>query len=252
MDRGLTGFAVAATAEGTEVGRFHAPRPLKRRLGRLRRRSQTLSRAKRGSNNWFKAARLLAVEHARIANARRTFLHEVSSQLAKTHSRLAIEDLAVSNLVANRRLARAIADAGWAELARQLSYKALWLGGELLVCDRWFPSTKTCSSCGKPKEQMTLAERVLCCDGCGIIIDRDRNAAANLAAWAERVHAQAPDRQAGGRATNAPGGEGAGHRRDDGEPSPSEGGTDALSPVGAEDTRGGWRQRSSPGLLDAL
>jgi IS605 OrfB family transposase len=133
VDRGLTVFAVAATAEGTEVGHFHAPRPLKRRLHRLRRRSRILSRAKRGSYNWFKAARLLAVEHARIANARRAFLHEVSSQLAKTHSRLAIEDLAVTNLVANRRLARAIADAGWAELARQLSYKEAWFGGELLV-----------------------------------------------------------------------------------------------------------------------
>jgi putative transposase len=252
VDRGLTVFAVAATAEGTEVGRFHAPRPLMRRLGRLRRHSRTLSRAKRGSNNWFKAARLLAVEHARIANARRNFLHEVSSQLAKTHSRLAIEDLAVTNLVANRRLARAIADAGWAELARQLSYKEAWLGGELLVCDRWFPSTKTCSRCGKLKQQMTLAERILRCDGCGLTIDRDRNAAANLAAWAERVHAQAPDRQAGGRATNAPGGEGAGHRCHDGETSPSERGTDAPPPVGALDTRGGWRQRNSPGLLDAL
>ena len=252
VDLGLTVFAVAATAEGTEVGRFHTPRPLKRRLHRLRRRSRILSRMNRGSNNWSKAARLLAVEHARIANARRNFLHEVSSQLAKTHSRLAIEDLAVANLVANRRLARAIADAGWAELARQLSYKAAWHRGELVVCDRWFPSTRTCSRCGTLKQQMTLSERVLRCDDCGLTIDRDRNAAANLAAWAERVHAQAPDRQAGGRATNAPGGEGAGHRYHDGETSPSERGTDAPPLVGAVDTRGGWRQRSSPGLLDAL
>jgi putative transposase len=127
---GLTVFAVAATAEGTEVGRFHAPKPLNRRLRRLRRRSRVLSRANRGSNNWVKTARLLAREHARIANVRRSFLHEVSSQLAKTHSRLAIEDLAVANLVANRRLARAIADAAWSELARQLSYKSglVWSG----------------------------------------------------------------------------------------------------------------------------
>jgi putative transposase len=252
VDRGLTVFVVAATADGTEVGRFHAPAPLRRRLPRLRRRSRTLSRANRGSNNWFKAARQLAVEHARIANARRNFLHEVSSQLAKTHSRLAIEDLAVTNLAANRRLARAIADAGWAELARQLSYKTVWLGGELVVCDRWFPSTKTCSKCGTLKEQLTLAERVLRCDGCGLAIDRDRNAAANLAAWAERMNAQAPDRQAGGRVTKAPGGEGAGHLCDDGEPSPRERGTKAPFLVGAEDTRGGWRQSSSPGLYDAL
>jgi putative transposase len=252
VDRGLTVFAVAATAEGTEVGRFHAPKPLNRRLRRLRRRSRVLSRAHRGSNNRIKAARLLAREHAHIANVRRSFLHGVSSQLAKTHSQLAIENLAVANLAANRRIARAVADAAWAELARQLSYKAAWLGAELVVCDRWFPSTKTCSRCGRLKEQMPLAERVFCCDGCGLFIDRDRNAAANLAAWAENNHAQAPDRQAGGRATNAPGGEGAGHRHDDGETSPSERGTNAPSLAGAEDTRGGWRPSSSLRLFDAL
>jgi putative transposase len=199
VDRGLTVFAVAATAEGTEVGRFHALKPLNRQLSRLRRRSRNLSRASRGSNNRIRAARLLALQHAHIANARRSFLHEVSSQLTKTHGRLAIEDLAVLNLAANRRLARAISDAAWAEFARQLTYKALWLGGELVVCDRWFPSTRTCSRCGRLKEQMKPTERVLCCDGCGLVIDRDRNAAANLAAWAERFHSQAPARQAGGR-----------------------------------------------------
>jgi hypothetical protein len=80
VDRGLITFAVAATAEGIEVGRFHSPKPLKRRLRRLRRRSRVLSRASRGSKNWVKAAHLLAREHARIANVRRNFLHEVSSQ----------------------------------------------------------------------------------------------------------------------------------------------------------------------------
>jgi putative transposase len=78
---------------------------------------------------------------------------------------------------------------------------------------------------------MGLAERVFYCGGCGLIMDRDRNAAVNLAAWAERHHAQAPDRQAGGRATNAPGGEGAGRRRGDGGTDPSEGGTDAHAVV---------------------
>jgi putative transposase len=78
---------------------------------------------------------------------------------------------------------------------------------------------------------MGLAERTFCCAGCGLVIDRDRNAAANLAAWAERSHARAPDRQAGGRVINAPGGEGAGHRPGDGGTSPSEGGTDAHAVV---------------------
>jgi putative transposase len=106
-------------------------------------------------------------------------------------------------------------------------YKAAWFGAELVVCDRWFASTKTCSGCGSVKRRLGLAERILRCPGCGLTLDRDRNAAANLAAWAERSHAQAPDRQAGGRVTNAPGGEGTGHRLGDGETSPSEGGTDA-------------------------
>jgi len=229
VDRGLVAFVVAATADGTEVERFHAPKPLARRLGRLRHRSRAQSRARLGSRNRAKAARRLSQEHARIANARRSFLHEVSCQLAKTHGRLVIEDLAIANLIRNSHLARAIGDAGWAELGRQLRYKAAWLGAELVVCDRWFPSTRICSRCGRVTPRMGLAERTFHCDLCGLTLDRDRNAAANLAAWAERQHAQAPDRQVGGRVINAPGGDGAGHRRGDGETDPTEGGTDAQS-----------------------
>jgi len=105
---------------------------------------------------------------------RRHFLHEVSSQLVQTHDRLCLEDLSVANLMANRRLARAIGDAAWAELARQLTYKSAWFGTELVVCDRWFPSTKTCSTCGMVKQQLKLANRVFRCAGCGLVIDRDR------------------------------------------------------------------------------
>jgi putative transposase len=134
VDRGLAAFAVAASADGVEVGRWAAPRPFVRRLGRLRRHSRDLSRTTRGSHNRVKTARALSREHARITNLRRSFLHEVSSQLAKTHSKLAIEDLAIANLLHNRHLARAIGDAGWAELGRQLRYKANWFGAELVVC----------------------------------------------------------------------------------------------------------------------
>jgi putative transposase len=130
----------------------------------------------------------------------------------------------------NRHLARAISDAAWAELARQLRYKAGWLGAELVTCDRWLPSTRTCSRCRLVGDRMGLAERFFRCDGCGLVMDRDRNAAANLAAWAEAASiaaARVPDRQVGGRVTNAPGGEGAGHRRGDGATGPGERGTDA-------------------------
>jgi putative transposase len=180
---------------------------------------------------------------------RRTFLHEVSSQLVQTHDRLCLEDLAVANLMKNRSLARAIADASWAEFARQLHYKAAWFGAELVVANRWFPSSKTCSQCGMVNEQLSLAERVFRCDACGMMIDRDRNAAANLAAWAETAaaaDAQAPDRQAGGRAINALGGEGAGHRHGDGETVPVELGTDAHAVVArAEDIREGCCRTAS-------
>jgi putative transposase len=231
IDRGVTAFAVAATADGTEVGRFESPMPLRRDILRLRRLSRRASLTKPRSRNRARAIRRLSRQHARIADVRRHFLHEVSSQLVQTHDRLCLEDLAVANLMTNRRLARAIGDAAWTELARQLTYKAAWFGAELVVCDRWFPSTKTCSWCGMVKQQMGLAERAFRCAGCGLVIDRDRNAAANLAAWAERSHAQAPDRQAGGRVIKAPGGEGADRRLGDGGTSPSEGGTEAHAPM---------------------
>jgi putative transposase len=255
VDRGLVAFAVAATVDGVEVARWEAPKPLARRLGRLRRRSRALSRARPGSRNRAKAARRLSREHARIANIRRSFLQEVSSQLAKTHDKLVIEDLAVANLARNRHLARAIGDAGWAELSRQLVYKQAWRDGQVVVCDRWFPSTKTCSQCGLVKRHMRLVERIFRCDVCGLVMDRDRNAAINLAAWADAagmVAAQVPDRQASGRVNNALGGEGAGHRQGDGGTSPDEGGTNAPVRAGAEDTREGWRPSDSPRSVDAL
>jgi putative transposase len=227
LDRGLVAFAVAATSDGAEIGRWCASKPLQQGMLWLRRRSRAVTRTKPGSRNRTKATLRTSRAHARIANVRRHFLHETSCRLVQTHDRLCLEDLAVVNLVANRHLARAITDAGWAEFARQLRYKSAWFGAELVICDRWFPSTRMCSRCGLTKQQMGLAERRFCCEGCGLVTDRDRNAAANLAAWAESHHARVPDRQAGGRVINAPGGEGAGHRSRDGGTSPAEGRTDA-------------------------
>jgi putative transposase len=126
VDRGLSQFVVAATADGSEISRWPAPRSLAGRLQRLRCRSRAVSRKRRGSANRARSVRQLSREYARIKTLRRSFLHEVSGQLAKTHSRLVIEDLQVANLMANRRPARAIVDAGWTEFARQLTYKAQW------------------------------------------------------------------------------------------------------------------------------
>jgi putative transposase len=230
LDRGLAAFLVAASADGAEVGRWQAPKPLQRSAAGLRRRAHAVSRAQPRSRNRARAIRRLSRRHARVADTRRSFLHEVSARLVQTHDRLCVEDLSVANLIRNRYLAREISDAGWAELARQLRYKSEWFRAELMICDRWFPSTKTCSRCQVVKRQMRLDERVFCCERCGLVMDRDRNAAANLAAWAEAASlaaVRAPDRQAGGRVTNAPGGEGAGHRRGDGATGSDEGGTDA-------------------------
>jgi putative transposase len=239
VDRGLAAFAVAATSSRIEVGRYTAPKPLQQSMAGLRRQSRKVSRTQPRSRSRAKATRRLSRKHARISDIRRTFLHHVSSQLVKTHDRLCLEDLAVANLLRNKHLARAISDAGWTELARQLNYKAAWFGAEVVICDRWFPSTRACSRCGLVKRPMGLAERVFHCGSCGLVLDRDRNAAANLAAWAEATGtaaAQAPDRQAGGRITNASGGEGTDHRHRDGETSPGERGTDALALVACHRT----------------
>jgi putative transposase len=115
-----------------------------------------------------------------------------------------VEDLATQNLMANRHLAAAIGDQGWAELARQLQYKTVRHGGQFLVADRWFASSKMCSACGAVRPKLTLAERTYRCDDCGLTIDRDVNAAANLAAWGEHALGSCPcvtqagDRHSGG------------------------------------------------------
>jgi putative transposase len=231
VDRGLAAYAVAATADGREVIRVEPLKPLLRALPKQRRANKAVSRKQPGSANRAKAVRRLRRVHGRVADQRRWFTHQVSTGLVKTHDRLCIEDLAVANLTRNRYLARSIADAAWGQLHRQLAYKARWYGTTLAVAPRFFPSSKTCSHCGRVDQRLGLGDRVFRCrtelGGCGLVIDRDRNAAVNLAAWAEAHHqrdgggdAQAPDLQAAGRVNNACGGISAGHRTRGGEPAP--------------------------------
>ncbi|MHB8693144.1 MAG: RNA-guided endonuclease InsQ/TnpB family protein [Solirubrobacteraceae bacterium] len=162
---------------------------------------RTVSRKPRGSANRRKVTRRLARHHERVANHRKHFIHQVSNGLVKTHDRLVLEDLNVAGMLRNPKLARSISDAAWATLHHQLAYKQAWAGGQLAVADRWFASTQTCSGCGET-QRLSLADREFHCGACGLIIDRDLNAAVNLAAWAEQ-HAKAPDRQADGRDINA-------------------------------------------------
>jgi putative transposase len=230
VDRGLSAFLVAATADGTEVARItDAPKALAAGMKRQQRLAKSLSRKQKGSQNRRDAATKLGRHHHRVANARRHFLHQVSNALVKTHDRLVIENLNVSGMLANHRLARAISDAGWAEFARLVGYKQTWRGGTLLVADRWYPSSKLCPACGAIRRDLTLADRVFTC-GCGHSADRDTNAAVNLARWAQTHHSHHLDPRTpkhGGRATNA-------RRRDGadqqparaGETSPDDAGTD--------------------------
>jgi putative transposase len=230
VDRGLSAFVVAAAGDGQEIARINAaPKALTAGMNRQRRLAKSLSRKKKGSHNRRAAAARLGRHHHRVANARRHFLHQVSNALVKTHDRLVIENLHVSGMLANRRLARAISDAGWAEFARLLTYKQAWRGGELVVADRWYPSSRLCSACGAVRGELTLADRVFICD-CGHSADRDTNAATNLASWGQTHHRALPDPRTpkhGGRATNARRRDGADrHPTCVGETNPEDAGTD--------------------------
>ncbi|MDZ7959517.1 MAG: RNA-guided endonuclease TnpB family protein [Aulosira sp. DedQUE10] len=144
-------------------------------------RMQWLNRHKIiGSNNSKKAQMLLARLHRKIANIRKDTLHKLTNLLAKNHGTVVIEDLNVSGMMANHKLAASIADMGFYEFRRQLTYKCELYGSKLVVVDRWFPSSKTCSNCGTKKQTLTLDERVFECSHCGFSLDRDLNAAINL------------------------------------------------------------------------
>ncbi|WP_431941870.1 RNA-guided endonuclease InsQ/TnpB family protein [Nocardia grenadensis] len=236
IDRGLSAFLVAADAEGREVARVDdPPKPLARGLVRQRRLAKALPRMEKGSHNQREAAARLARHHHRVANARRHFLHQVTNQLVKTHARLVVEDLHVAGMLRNRRLARSIADAGWADFGRLLDYKQRWRGGTVVTADRWFPSSKRCSACGTLNPGLTLADRVFTCP-CGYRADRDLNAAVNLAAWPtlrRQDPSRSPDLRAGGRVTNARRREGTDrHPRGAGATGPDDAGTKAHTPAG--------------------
>ncbi|BAY43285.1 transposase, IS607 family protein [Scytonema sp. HK-05] len=144
-------------------------------------RMQWLNRNKIiGSNNWKKAQMAVARLHRKIANIRKDTLHKLTTLLAKNHGTVVIEDLNVSGMMANHKLAKAITDMSFFEFRRQLTYKCQLYGSKLVVVDRWFPSSKTCSNCGTKKQALLLSQRVFECGHCGFVIDRDLNAAINL------------------------------------------------------------------------
>ncbi len=170
---------LATLSDGTV---FPNSRALGKQLRKLRRLSKGLSRKKKGSRNREKTRLRLAKMHLKISNIRQDTLHKVTTYLAKSHSRIVIENLGVSGMLKNRRLARALADVGMYEFRRQLEYKCAWYGSHLIAASRTFPSSKRCSNCGHKKKDFSLSEREYHCELCGMTIDRDLNAALNLVA----------------------------------------------------------------------
>jgi putative transposase len=156
------------------------PKALRSSLQRLRRASCAHSRKQPGSANGRKAAARLARVHARVANVRNDSLHKATTDLARRYEIVVVEDLNVAGMTRNRRLARAISDQGFGRARQMLGYKTGWNGGMLIVVGRWYPSSKTCSSCGTVRTKLPLSERTYRCGHCGAVIDRDVNAARNL------------------------------------------------------------------------
>jgi putative transposase len=182
VDAGIRHLATLST--GATISN---PRALERSLRKLRRLNRQLARRQPGSNRRKVTRRKLARVHARAANLRRDALHKLTTTLATGHDTIVVEQLNLAGMVRNRHLARALSDTGVAELRRQLAYKSAWYGSKLVVADRFYPSSKTCSACGWVKTKLTLAERTFTCEVCGLRIDRDLNAAHNLAKLAQHV-----------------------------------------------------------------
>lgn len=181
------GIKVAATLSTGE--QLQGPKPLKTQLKKLARANRELSRRVKGSSNRRKTKLRLAKIHARIANIRKDWLHKLTTRLCRENQTVAIESLHVKGMLKNRRLARSISDMGFGEFSRQLGYKSAIYSTKLVIVDRWFPSSKTCSVCAHVKKDLTLRDRVFECDSCGLSIDRDLNAALNLSAAGLAEHA---------------------------------------------------------------
>ena len=168
---------LATLSDGTVI---ENPRPLRKAERRLKRAQKALSRKTMGSNRRAKARAKVARLHARVANQRLDAMHKLTTWLASTFSHISVEDLNAAGMVKNHHLAKAVSDAAFGEFRRQLEYKTAKTDAKLHVIDRWYPSSKTCSRCGRVKAKLSLAERTYRCDGCGLAMDRDLNAAVNI------------------------------------------------------------------------
>jgi putative transposase len=188
VDLGIKDFAILSTGE-----KIPGPKALRSNERKLKRLQRSLSRKKKGSKNRQKARILVVKQYLRTRNLRNDFLHKLSTDLIRRFGVIVIEDLAVSNMVKNHRLAKSISDQGWREFRRQLDYKTKLANQELIIADRFYPSSKLCSVCGKKNEKLQLSDRKWTCSFCGTVHDRDLNAAINLkqlvVGYTERINA---------------------------------------------------------------
>ncbi len=182
VDLGVKTLAV--TSDGVE---YANEKRLNLHLSRLRRYQRMMARRRpkpghEASKNYRKAQAKVARTHAKIADGRRDRIHKITTELARTYDVICIEDLAVKNMMRNRKLSRSIADASWSEFRHQLDYKTTWYGKRLLVVDRYTPTSKTCSTpnCEGKNEKLALSDREWVCTVCGTLHDRDLNAAKNI------------------------------------------------------------------------
>jgi len=177
IDLGITNLLT--TSDGKT---FANPKNLNKLQKKLRLAQKSLDRKTKGTNNYKKARLKVAKIHAHIKDSRLDYTHKLTTQLIRENQTIVVEDLAVKNMVKNHKLARAISDANWGELVRQLEYKAEWYGRQLIKIDRYFPSSKRCSSCGHVIEKLPLNIREWDCPECGTHHDRDINASINILA----------------------------------------------------------------------
>jgi putative transposase len=197
IDLGVTSLVALSTGE-----KIANPKNFRAKKAKLRKAQKALSRKQKGSNNRHKAHLVVAKVHAQISDARNDFLHKLTTRLVRENQTIAVEDLAVKNMVKNKKLALSISDASWGELVRQLEYKCDWYGRTLVKIDRWFPSSKRCGSCGHIVDKLPLSVREWDCPKCGTRHDRDINAsknilAAGLAVSAPVTHGGNPQDRAG-------------------------------------------------------
>jgi putative transposase len=187
IDLGIKTLATLSDGE-----KFENQKHYRKSLGRIQGLSKGLSRKGKGSQNWWKQARKLAKAHYRVACQRLDVLHKMTTHVAQTYAFIGLEDLKTKGMLSNHHIAQAVSGASFFEVKRQLLYKADQFGGDVQLVDRWYPSSKTCSRCGWIHNDLTLAERVFICRDCGLLIDRDHNAAINIRQEALRLRTGVP------------------------------------------------------------